>query len=46
MPSAILATAHVARPDERGPGRGENAPSVTVDYAVADLIGLAGALGT
>src|SRR5262245_45061845 len=29
-----LRTAHVARPDEHGPGRGEAAPSVPVDVAV------------
>jgi len=40
-----LTTAHVARPDENGPGRGENAPSVPVDIAVANLTELADALG-
>jgi 2-haloacid dehalogenase len=32
-----LRTAHVARPNEHGPGRGEAAPSVPVDYAVKNL---------
>jgi 2-haloacid dehalogenase len=32
-----LMTAHVARPDEHGPGTGETAPSVAVDVAVKDL---------
>jgi 2-haloacid dehalogenase len=32
-----LMTAHVARPDEHGPGTGETAPSVPVDVAVKDL---------
>lgn len=36
-----LRTAHVARPDENGPSRGEKAPSVPVDYAAADLADLA-----
>lgn len=36
-----LRTAHVARPEENGPGRGEKAPSVPVDYAAADLADLA-----
>jgi len=36
-----LRTAHVARPNELGPGRGEAAPSVAVDIAVASLIELA-----
>lgn len=40
-----LRTAHVARPDEHGPGRGEAAPSVEVDIAVASLIELAERLG-
>ncbi len=39
--SAGLRTAHVARPDEKGPGRGERAPSVRVDIAVRDLLHLA-----
>jgi len=41
-----LRTAHVARPNEHGPGRGETAPSVPVDYAVKSLIELAEKLGT
>jgi 2-haloacid dehalogenase len=36
-----LQTAHVARPNERGPGRGETAPSVPVSFAAADLADLA-----
>jgi 2-haloacid dehalogenase len=32
-----LRTAHVARPNEHGPGRGEAAPSVPVDFAVKGL---------
>ena len=40
-----LRTAHVARPNEHGPGRGEVAPSVPVDFAVKGLEELAGKLG-
>jgi 2-haloacid dehalogenase len=40
-----LRTAHIARPDERGPGTGERAPSVPVDIAVSDLSELADQLG-
>lgn len=40
-----LRTAHIARPNEHGPGKGECAPSVPVDFAVADLGALADALG-
>jgi 2-haloacid dehalogenase len=40
-----LRTAHVARPNEHGPGRGETAPSVPVDYAVQSLVELAEKLG-
>lgn len=40
-----LMTAHVARPDERGPGMGESAPTVPVDMAVPDLSELADQLG-
>jgi len=40
-----LRTAHIARPDENGPGRGEKAPSVPVDVAAKDLGDLAGQLG-
>ncbi|HET9206242.1 MAG TPA: haloacid dehalogenase type II [Burkholderiaceae bacterium] len=39
--SAGLRTAHIARPDEKGPGRGERAPSVPVDLAARDLLHLA-----
>ena len=39
-----LRTAHVARPNEHGPGRGETAPTVPVDFAVESLEGLAGRL--
>lgn len=42
---AGLRTAHVARPDEKGPGRGEHAPSVPVDIAARDLLDLADRLG-
>ncbi len=34
---AGLRTAHIARPSEHGPGRGETAPSVPVDFSAADL---------
>lgn len=40
-----LRTAHVARPDEHGPGVGETAPSVPVDVAAASLLDLADRLG-
>ena len=40
-----LATAHVARPDEHGPGTGEAAPKVPVDFAAASLEQLATQLG-
>ena len=40
-----LRTAHIARPDEHGPGTGELAPSVPVDVAANDLAALATALG-
>jgi 2-haloacid dehalogenase len=36
-----LKTAHIARPDEHGPGTGESVPSVPVDVAVKDLVELA-----
>ncbi|MEW6437729.1 MAG: haloacid dehalogenase type II [Pseudomonadota bacterium] len=39
-----LRTAHIARPDEHGPGKGESAPNVPVDMAAADLIALADTL--
>jgi 2-haloacid dehalogenase len=38
---AGLRTAHIARPNEHGPGRGEAAPSVAVDFAARDLGALA-----
>jgi 2-haloacid dehalogenase len=40
-----LRTAHIARPDEDGPGRGEAAPFVPVDIAVASIEDLAAQLG-
>jgi 2-haloacid dehalogenase len=40
-----LRTAHVARPDEHGPGRGEMAPKVPVDLTAASLLDLADQLG-
>ena len=40
-----LRTAHVARPNEHGPGRGEPAPTVPVDVAAGDLRELADKLG-
>jgi 2-haloacid dehalogenase len=40
-----LHTAHLARPNEHGPGRGEAAPSVPVDHAVKSLIELAERFG-
>ena len=39
-----LRTAHVARPAEHGPGRGEAAPSVPVDCVARDLLELAAKL--
>ena len=41
-----LRTGHVARPDERGPGDGEAAPLVPVDFAASDMEDLASQLGT
>lgn len=41
-----LRTAHVARPDEHGPGKGEPAPTVPVDIAAKDLLDLAARLGS
>ncbi|MBX6425971.1 MAG: haloacid dehalogenase type II [Variibacter sp.] len=38
-------TAHIARADEYGPGRGEAAPTVPVDYAASSLEDLAAKLG-
>jgi 2-haloacid dehalogenase len=43
--AAGLRTAHVARPDEHGPGTGESKPAVPVDFAASDLDDLAGKLG-
>jgi 2-haloacid dehalogenase len=40
-----LRTAHVARPNERGPGKGEAAPGEPVDIAAASLEDLAAKLG-
>jgi 2-haloacid dehalogenase len=40
-----LRTAHIARPNEHGPGRGEAAPTAPVGYAAADLGALADKLG-
>lgn len=40
-----LKTAHVARPNEKGPGKGEAGPSVKVDFAARDLLHLADQLG-
>jgi 2-haloacid dehalogenase len=40
-----LRTAHVTRPNEHGPGRGEAAPTVRVDLAVKSLEELADKLG-
>jgi 2-haloacid dehalogenase len=38
---AGLRTAHIARPNEHGPGRGETESSVKVDFSAADLGALA-----
>ena len=40
-----LLTAHVARRDEHGPGRGEAAPKVPVDIVAANIGDLATKLG-
>jgi 2-haloacid dehalogenase len=40
-----LTTAHVARPDEHGPGTGETAPTVPADIAARSLEDLADQLG-
>jgi 2-haloacid dehalogenase len=40
-----LRTAHVARPNERGPGTGEAAPKAAVDIAASSLEDLAAKLG-
>jgi 2-haloacid dehalogenase len=42
---AGLRTAFIARPNEHGPGRGESAASVVVDFSAADLGALAERLG-
>ncbi len=39
-----LRTAHIARPNENGPGSGESAPSVRVDYAASSMEDLASKL--
>jgi 2-haloacid dehalogenase len=39
-----LRTAHVARPDEHGPGSGETKPDVPVDHAVGSFLELADVL--
>jgi 2-haloacid dehalogenase len=40
-----LRTGHIARPNERGPGKGEMGPSLPVDVSGSDLADLAGKLG-
>jgi 2-haloacid dehalogenase len=40
-----LRTAHIARPNEHGPGKGEPVPKVPVDYAATSLEDLAKQLG-
>jgi len=40
-----LRTAHVARPNEHGPGKGEPAPTVLVDFVATSLDDLAAKLG-
>jgi 2-haloacid dehalogenase len=40
-----LATAHVARPNEHGPGKGERTPTVPVDVTATSLDDLAAKLG-
>jgi 2-haloacid dehalogenase len=40
-----LRTAHVVRPNERGPGRGESAPTIAIDLAVKSVEDLAAKLG-
>jgi 2-haloacid dehalogenase len=40
-----LKTAHVARPNEAGPGKGEAAPTIPVDHAAKSLEELAAMLG-
>jgi 2-haloacid dehalogenase len=43
--AAGLRTAHVARPNEHGPGRGEAAPTIAVDFAAKSVEDLAAKLG-
>jgi len=43
--AAGLRTAHVARPNEHEPGRGEAAPTIGVDFAVKSVEDLAAKLG-
>ena len=40
-----LRTAHIARPGENGPGTGESAPRVPVDFAAKNMEDLATQLG-
>jgi 2-haloacid dehalogenase len=40
-----LRTAHIARPNEHGPGKGEPVPKIPVDYAATSLEDLAKQLG-
>jgi 2-haloacid dehalogenase len=40
-----LRTAHIARPNEKGPGRGEAVPTVPVDISTGSIEDLAGRLG-
>jgi 2-haloacid dehalogenase len=40
-----LRTAHIARPGENGPGTGESAPRVPVDFAASSMEDLARQLG-
>jgi 2-haloacid dehalogenase len=40
-----LRTAHIARPDEHGPGQGERLASVPVDWQAQGLLELAAQLG-
>ncbi len=42
---AGLRTAHIARPNERGPVKGEAEPQAAVDVAASDLVDLAAQLG-
>ena len=43
--AAGLRTAFIARPDERGPGRGESVAAVPVNLSALGLVDLAGQLG-